>query len=78
MSERKTYRPGPSFSINKKDIEDADDYGDVFDIADQMGVDLGGLDELEDMKTRLLLFYKKAEGEPNYKDVVSKNFNSQL
>lgn len=72
MSDRKTYRPGPSFSINKKDIEDADDYGDVFDIADQMGVDLGGLDELEDMKTRLLLFYKKAEGEPNYKDVVSK------
>ena len=75
MDERKTYRPNPdqkSFTkFGKEDIENADDFGDIFDIAEEMGVDLTGLDELEDMKTRLLLFYRKAEGEPNYKDVVS-------
>lgn len=76
----KTYRPGPeraqTFAISRESIEQADDYGDIFEIADTMGIDLGGLDEIEDMKTRLLLFYNKCEGEPNYKDVVGNSMVS--
>lgn len=71
----KTYRPGPeraqTFSISRESIVEADDYGDIFEIADTMGINLGGLNEIEEMKTRLILFYNKCEGEPNYKDVVS-------
>ncbi|VDI31864.1 Hypothetical predicted protein [Mytilus galloprovincialis] len=76
----KTYRPGPeraqTFSISRESIVEADDYGDIFEIADTMGIDLGGLDEIEDMKTRLILFYNKCEGEPNYKDVVGNSMVS--
>ena len=73
MADKKTYRESRSqtFSISLDEIERADDYGEIFDIAERLGVDLKGLDEIEDMKTRLLLYYKKCEGEPNYKDVVS-------
>ncbi|CAC5409767.1 unnamed protein product [Mytilus coruscus] len=41
-----------------------------------MGVDLGGLKEVEDMKTRMILSLKKCEGEPNYKDVVGNSMIS--
>jgi hypothetical protein len=73
MADIMTFRESRSktFSISPDEIERADDYGEIFDIADRLGVDLKGLEEIEDMKTRLLLYYKKCEGEPNYKDVVS-------
>lgn len=67
-----TFRPEmmKRLSISREAIENADDYGEIFDIADNLGVDLAGLDEIDDMKTRLLLYYRKCNGEPNYKDVV--------
>lgn len=73
MADAKTFRGSRSqtFSISRDEIERADDFGEIFDIAETLGVDLTGLDEINDMKTRLLLYYKKCEGEPNYKDVVS-------
>lgn len=73
MADAKTFRESRSqtFLISLDEIERADDYGEIFDIAERLGVDLKGLNEIEDMKTRLLLYYKKCDGEPNYKDAVS-------
>lgn len=59
------------FSVSFEDIEKVNDSNEILKIADQMGVDLVGIKEVEDMKTRMILSLKKCEGESNYKDVVS-------
>lgn len=73
MADAKTFRESRSqtFSISRDEIERAEDFEELFNIAETLCVDLMGLVEINDMKTRLLLYYKKCEGEPNYKDVVS-------
>ena len=43
------------------DIAEVDDFDEVFDKADALGVDLEGLDELDDMKERLLMHIRKDE-----------------
>lgn len=41
-------------------IEKVNDSDEIFKIADKMGVDLSGLKEVDDMKTRMIHSLKKA------------------
>lgn len=59
--------------ISSKKIKDIDDFSDAFDIAENLDVDLGGLEDLEEMKERLMMEFQKCQpGFINYKEKVGK------
>ena len=58
-----------SFHYTRRDIEAIDDFDDAFDIADNMGVDMAGLDTVEAAKQRLIMDLEKTIA-GNYKSQV--------
>ncbi|XP_021369321.1 uncharacterized protein LOC110460623 isoform X2 [Mizuhopecten yessoensis] len=48
-------------SVSDEDIKKVEDFDEIFDLSELMGVDLGGLDEIEDMKERLQMHLRKNE-----------------
>ncbi|XP_063436025.1 uncharacterized protein LOC134717044 [Mytilus trossulus] len=57
--------------ISSKKIKEIDDFSDAFGIAENLDVDLGGLDDLEDIKERLMMEFQKCQpGFINYKEKI--------
>jgi len=50
-----------SCTVVADDILGADDYDEMFDMADLIGVNLVGLDEIDEMKERLLMHLRKGD-----------------
>ncbi|XP_060075715.1 uncharacterized protein LOC132555385 [Ylistrum balloti] len=60
--------------ITEEDIWNAEEFDEIFDYADKLGVPLDGLDELEDMKERLSMQLRKNEyGNP--KSLIAKSLD---
>ncbi|XP_069141270.1 uncharacterized protein [Argopecten irradians] len=52
---------GSVSSVCEADIENVEDFDEIFDLSEVMGVDLGGLDEIDEMKERLQMHLRKNE-----------------
>lgn len=62
-----------SIDISFKIIQEIEDFSEAFDISENLDVDLGGLEELEEMKERLMMEFQKCQpGFINYKEKVGK------
>ncbi|XP_033744459.1 uncharacterized protein LOC117330352 [Pecten maximus] len=48
-------------SVCEENIDDVDDFDEIFDLSESLGVDLGGLDEIDEMKERLQMHLRKNE-----------------
>ncbi|XP_060075728.1 uncharacterized protein LOC132555397 [Ylistrum balloti] len=67
-----TSSSGSVNSVCNEDIENVKDFDEVFDLSEIMGVDMGGLDEIDDMKERLQMHLRKNES-GNIKTVITES-----